>query len=299
MRQALSVGADGDVAEPVAVLISVYGGDRLAWFAAAIESILKQDYPGEIRIYLGVDGPLAADVEEWVATQAEIFYRIVSNSMNIGLSKTLNRLLAVLENEVYIFRLDADDLCLPQRFLRQTDFLRTHPDVDMVGGAIWEYDATAAVAWKKNYPQTHDEICHYITRANPVAHSTVCFTRRFFERVGSYPDRCRYNQDLALWVVSLRRGARMANLEVPVVCLRTSPDFYTRRGMARAGSELRAYWTAIYYLHGFSWRLAVPVGRYLSRLLPAFLVRRLYQGAVRRWACRPVTQHTPTVNNDE
>ena len=52
----------------VAVLIAVYRGDSLRFFRRAVDSLLEQNYPREsIRIYLGVDGPLNADVEAYVS----------------------------------------------------------------------------------------------------------------------------------------------------------------------------------------------------------------------------------------
>jgi len=272
--------------EPVAVLICLYGRDRLDWVKEAIESVQAQDYQGDIRIYLGVDGPLADDVQNWLGQHQAVFHKIVWNRDNIGLSKTLNGLLPILEDEAYVFRLDADDLCMPYRFARQVKFLQEHVEVDVVGGAIWEYDERAKAAWLKSYPQNHDNICRYIIRANPLAHSAVCFRRRFFTRVAAYPDRYRYNQDLAMWVAGLRHGVIMANLDLPVVCLRTPADFYGRRGVARAVSELRAYLAAIRFLHGWSWRMLLPMLRFLSRLLPPTLVQRLYRGKARAWACR-------------
>jgi GT2 family glycosyltransferase len=79
--------------EPVAVLICVCAGDRLNWFADAINSVIRQDYTGgAIRIYLGVDGPLSNSEEEWITENRSKFYKIIRNKVNSGLSKTLNRL---------------------------------------------------------------------------------------------------------------------------------------------------------------------------------------------------------------
>jgi len=274
---------DCAIAEPVAVLISVYGGDRLAWFAAAIESILKQDYPGEIRIYLGVDGPLSEDIEAWIALHSASFYRVVRNPCNIGLSKMLNRLLAVLADEDYLFRMDADDLCAPYRFSRQVEFLRAHPEVDVVGGAIWEFSDHASVSWLRRYPVAHATICRHLVKANPMAHVTVCFRRRFFSRISAYPERYRYNQDLALWVEGLRRGVTLANLDIPLVSVRTSEDFFRRRGYARAVSELHYYAMAIYDLYGFNWRIIFPLARFFVRILPSSFAQKIYHSRARSW----------------
>lgn len=268
---------------PVAVLIGLCGGDRLAWFRTAIESVMAQDYHGQIRIYLGIDGPLPDDLERWISSHKIFFYKVVRNQSNIGLSKTLNRLLEVLEDEPYLFRMDADDLCLPYRFSQQVTFLRANPAVDVVGGAIWEFGENDNVSWMRSYPREHDAIRRYIVKANPMAHVTVCFRRRFFSKLPAYPDKYRYNQDLALWVWGLRKGVVMANLDVPLVCVRTSADFFRRRSYARAMSEFQFYFVAIYDLHGLNWRMIFPLTRFFLRLLPPSLVRLIYHSKARSW----------------
>ncbi len=45
----------------------------------------------------------------------DIFYKIIKNKYNMGLAKTLNKLIEVLEDEEYIFRIDADDICRSDR----------------------------------------------------------------------------------------------------------------------------------------------------------------------------------------
>jgi hypothetical protein len=198
----------------------------------------------------------------------------------------LNNLIVCLEDEEYIFRLDADDICLPTRFSQQVTFLQEHPEVDVLGGAIWEFADEASVYWKKIYPTRHEEISRYITKANPLAHSTVCFRKRFFEMVPAYPEALPINQDLALWNAALRKGVKFANLEQPVVCLRTSPEFFNRRGFARAKSEFQLYMSATYYHYGLTWRMVFPFLRFFLRLMPATMARMIYTSRFRNWLSR-------------
>lgn len=258
----------------------------MEWFVAAITSVVEQDYKGgDIRVYLGVDGPLPNDLDEWITQNNGLFYKIVKNEVNLGLSKTLNRLVQVLEDEEFVFRMDADDLCLPFRFSQQISFLHDNPDVDVLGGAIWEFNDSAPVAWKKTYPCDHEAFGQYIVKANPIAHSTVCFRKRFFAKAFSYPETSRYNQDLALWYAALQKGVKMANLDFPILCLRTSDDFY-RRGYTRAVSEFWYYLAGIYSLHGITWRMVFPCLRFLMRLFPPKLVKMIYESSLRTWLCR-------------
>jgi len=266
----------------VAVLLCVYSGDRLDWFASAVRSILTQDYAeGIIRLYLGVDGSIPNDIRLWIEENESVFFRIVYNEENVGLGKTLNRLISYLEDEEFIFRMDADDISLPFRFKFQVEYLLANPEIDLLGSAIWEYDEFATVAWKRTYPCNHQAISSYLSKANPFAHSTVCFRRRFFSNTPRYPEASRYNQDLGLWYSALQHGVKMANLHIPLLCLRTNQAFYGRRGYVRAVSELRYYLLGIHSLYGLSWRMSFPFLRFLFRLMPLWLTRIIYKSSLR------------------
>src|SRR5262249_34040156 len=65
--------------------------------------------------------------------------RIVSDGTNRGLCARLNQI-AALSRGRYLARMDADDLMHPERIERQLQFLRTHPEVDVLDTAIYTMD---------------------------------------------------------------------------------------------------------------------------------------------------------------
>jgi len=53
--------------EKVAFIMSVYKNDKLEYVKEAVESIINQDYGFEnINIYLGIDGEIAKDIEDYI-----------------------------------------------------------------------------------------------------------------------------------------------------------------------------------------------------------------------------------------
>ncbi|EGR1670319.1 glycosyltransferase, partial [Vibrio parahaemolyticus] len=82
----------------VAVIMSVYKNDKLNWFKEAIESLKSQDIGWEnINLYLGIDGELPMEVEEYISELSP--YKVIKNEKNMGLAATLNKLISELDSE--------------------------------------------------------------------------------------------------------------------------------------------------------------------------------------------------------
>ena len=50
-----------------------------------------------------------------------------------------------------IARMDSDDVCLPQRFERQMQFIADHPEIDVLGASISEFDSDPKVCMSDVY----------------------------------------------------------------------------------------------------------------------------------------------------
>ena len=266
----------------VAVLLAVYGEDDPDAFTASLESILEQDFGGSIHVYLGIDGPLQDSLEAVVRQFTEAIHCVSRSQLNVGLAVTLNRLMGLLSDELYVFRMDADDISLPWRFRVQIDHLVTHPWIDIVGGNIIEFLDDGQQLPPRRFPQA-DQIVKYIARATPLAHPTVCFRREALQKLQSYPTTGT-NEDIALWFKALALGMRLDNVEMVVLRFRLSAGVVRRRSVAKARSELVVYVKGIYQLKGVSTEMVYPVARFLFRMAPAFLVSLVYKfSGLRAW----------------
>ena len=267
--------------ENVAVLLPVYVNDRPGWYRKALQSILHQTYGHEhIHVYLGIDGPLKEGLESEIRVEAGILYKIVRNEEKLGLNAILNRLIETLEDESFVFRMDADDIAFKDRFEAQVSFLKSHLDVEILGTALIEIDEEGHELFKRTFPKSNADVLHYIHKASPLAHPTVCFRRSALDALGAYPvGKCRC-EDLALWFDCIEKGFSICNLDNPLLYLRVTDSLYKRR-RAAAVAELLIYWKGILRTQGFSWRLVYPLLRFLFRLAPLSIVRRVYSGRLR------------------
>jgi glycosyltransferase involved in cell wall biosynthesis len=64
---------------------------------------------------------------------------VISDGINRGLVYRLNQMVS-LANAPYFARMDADDLMHPERLTRQLEFVRSHPEIEIVGSAAFVID---------------------------------------------------------------------------------------------------------------------------------------------------------------
>jgi glycosyltransferase involved in cell wall biosynthesis len=219
------------------VLMPVYHKDNPVYFDEALASLAPQ-LPWVDEVVLVKDGPLGPALEAALDVhRARLPLRELALPHNAGLARALNAGLAQCRAD-WVFRFDADDLCLPERAALQAERLREGL-LDILGGQIEECDpATRAVTGRREVPCGAHEIRSYLRRRNPFNHMTVCYRRAFIRAVGGYPN-IPFKEDYALWAKAIASGARAANLPQVLVRARAGGELVARRGgLAYARSEM-------------------------------------------------------------
>ena len=84
--------------------------------------------------------------------------RIIAGVENRGLAMRLNEAIGLARSK-YFARMDQDDLCHPERFARQTAFLKSHPDIDLVGTKCIAIDESSTITGCLPLKIEHHEIC--------------------------------------------------------------------------------------------------------------------------------------------
>ena len=228
--------------ERVGILLPVYKKDNLKHFRTALNSLFSQTYDNLI-VYIGCDGPLSEELDK-VLTEYKDFkrIRIIRFPENRGLACVLNDLIseARKDNILFLARMDADDISIPDRIERQLKFMHENPDVDVVGGAIEEIDSNGNLRNKKvSYPLTHTDCRKFFRYRDPLAHPATFFRMRYFDKAKGYRNEYRKNQDTMLWFDGFRNDCKFSNLPDVVLQFRVNDSFYTRRdGYKRAKQML-------------------------------------------------------------
>ena len=268
----------------ISVLMSVYRSEEADFFDVAIRSVWADQTVKPMEIVLVEDGPLTEElnhvVVRWKSMMGDKLV-LLKNEQNLGLTKSLNRGLDVAQGEL-IARMDSDDISEPDRFAKQEKFLIEHPDVDIVGGALREFNKDCNNLRVRNYPLTHEEAVRYICKASPLAHPTVMMRKKIFDEGLRYNEQYRTSQDIALWFDAIMKGYHIANVPEVTINFRSQGDVFKRRSRAKAWNEFKIYMNGIYRMNGLlTMKYRYPIARLCFRLMPPTIVKFVYGSQLR------------------
>jgi len=262
----------------LSVLIPVHAGADAGHFARALDSVVQQTrVPDEIPVV--EDGPLGSAqievLEAFGRAHPEVLRRL-RLPVNRGSGAALAAGLLEARGDV-VARMDSDDIALPHRFATQLRHLEQSGS-DVVGSSMLEFEGDESnVVGVRRLPATHEEIVRYARTRSPINQPAAMLRRDAVLAAGNYVD-IGLVEDYDLWARMLARGARMSNLEEPLVLFRCSPAMFARRGGLR---HLRAEWVLQRRLQDYG--LIGPVRRWVNlvvrigfRLLPTGLLRAAY-----------------------
>jgi glycosyltransferase involved in cell wall biosynthesis len=143
--------------------------------------------------------------------------RLICEGSSAGLATRLNQAVA-LSRGVFIARLDADDVCFPNRLAQQTARLQQEPHVDLLGcGAVVFMDDTRLLG-ELPVGLTHEEITALPFRGFPFPHPTWCGRAEWF-RNHPYDARLMKTQDQDLLLRTFSRS-RFATVDEVLVAYR-------------------------------------------------------------------------------
>lgn len=185
----------------VSVLLSVYNGEK--YLRESIESILDQTFT-DFEFIIINDGSTDAS-QRIISAYHDPRIRIINNSSNVGLTKSLNRGLK-LARGIYVARQDADDISEPQRLAKQVKFMNNNPDIVLLGTWYREIDAEGNFGDNVRLPSDQTELQWALLFYCPFVHSGVMFPRdTFLKKVGYYNEDFHYAMDHELWLRASRQ----------------------------------------------------------------------------------------------
>jgi glycosyltransferase involved in cell wall biosynthesis len=268
----------------LSVLIPVHAGADAEHFARALDSVVQQTrVPDEVLVV--EDGPLVpaqTEVLEAFGRAHPELLRRLRLPVNRGSGAALAAGMLEARGDV-VARMDADDIALPHRFATQLRLLE-QSGCDVVGASMLEFEGDEGnVVAVRRLPGTHEQIARYARTRSPLNHPTVLLRRDAALDAGNYQE-IGLVEDYDLWARMLANGARMSNVDEPLVLFRCSPAMFERRGGMR---HLRAEWLLQRRLQDYG--LIGPVRRWANlvvrigfRLLPTRLLRTAYARVFRQ-----------------
>lgn len=265
------------------VAMCVYGKDNAEHFKLAVDSVLNQSAkPDEIVIV--VDGPIPKELQEVVSIyEQNPIFKIVRLKENQGHGIARRTSLSHCTYDI-VALMDADDVCVPQRFEKQLKFLQNNNDVDIVGGNIAEFINTVDnVVGYRNVPCEDKDIKLYMKKRCPMNQMTVMFRKKSVDLVGGYLDwYCE--EDYYLWLRMHLAGMCFANIDEIFVNVRVGKEMYQRRGGIKYfKSEARLQ---KYMLN----KKIINFPTYISNVTKRLIVQVLLPNRLRGWVFKKIAR---------
>lgn len=181
----------------VSVVLPVYNAEK--FIKEALESVLNQDYKNfEVIV---IDDGSSDNSLKILQHYASVDKRVrLFSRENKGLAKTLNEGIMHSKGK-YIARMDADDICLPNRFSKQINYLMKHPEIKLLGGGLKLIDQEGLLCgyhvpysgYKRLKKILFNQGCCF-------SHSAIMFEKKVALEFGGYNESIgKYFEDYFLW----------------------------------------------------------------------------------------------------
>ncbi|MBN8554733.1 MAG: glycosyltransferase [Deltaproteobacteria bacterium] len=197
----------------ISVLMPVFNGEK--YLDAAIRSVLRQSYSHFELIILN-DGSTDGSAKIIQSFKdPRIIY--IKNDQNLGLVKTPNLGIERARGQ-YIARIDSDDILFSDRFMKQVDFLESHPDAVACGS--WYFTMKFLPNTLVKVPTRPEDIASELIFKNVMAHSSMMMRADSLRQYKIfYSDKYPFIEDWELWL-RLSKVGRLYNIPEPLFLYR-------------------------------------------------------------------------------
>lgn len=168
----------------------------------------------------GTPDPITRDAIRSV-TNIDCSIIVLRNETNEGITSALNKGLQWIEsngNAKYIARLDCGDICDPNRFVRQVDYMDKHGDTTLLGSWCIFQTKDASLNYLYKTPVDHERIKRAMHIRNVFIHPTVIFRASALQKVSRYPTTFQYAEDYAFFWELIKLGRSHILNEFLVIC---------------------------------------------------------------------------------
>ena len=202
----------------ISVVMSVYNDSGN--LESSISSVLNQDFQ-DFEFLIMNDG--SSDDTQNILNKfsKDKRIKIFKNKKNLGLTKSLNLLLAESKGE-YVARQDSDDLSISERFTKQLNFIENN-NLDLCGSRAIIKGSTRITPNRSYYLPLNVSL----KIKNPFIHGSLIFKKSVVEKVNNYDERFKYSQDYKLIKDVFLEGFSLGIVKEPLYVLNLENNIST------------------------------------------------------------------------
>lgn len=222
------------------VVITSYNTE-VSYIRECLESIRSQNGYFGIEIVWIDDGSDKKHTEELIGEiarfqKASRFTNFIylKNETNLGTAKSINRGLKSSSHDI-VFKMDSDDIMMPDRMMKQIAFMKTHKNAVLCGANIRLFSVDSNGQKQTSNETAHPQMITWndVYRQRPswyVNHPTICFRKKAVLTIGGYNEtdtRLKVIHDYDLMARVLKNYNQIYTLPEVLLLYRLHPDQLT------------------------------------------------------------------------
>lgn len=197
----------------VSVVMAAFNEEKYIY--DSIDSVLNQSFT-EFEFIIVNDGS-TDNTEKIILSFNDTRIKYIKNEKNLKLIDSLNKGLEASKGK-YIARMDADDICLPNRLKIQVDFMEQNPEIGISGSQLTVFGDSEGVM---NYPLEHEDIRLGLFITSCFGNNVVILRRDVLEKHKLFfPKGYFHAEDYKCWTNWLS-VTRAKNLDISLVKYRS------------------------------------------------------------------------------
>ncbi|MEB3319641.1 MAG: glycosyltransferase [Cyanobium sp.] len=202
---------------------------------------IEQQTLAPSQVVVSCDGTPTAALSE-LLLHSSLPLLMVHGPGKEGVGPVLNRGLQRCREEL-VLRVDADDICMPERSEIQVAAMLQRPELMALSTPVLEFlESSQSPLHSRITPMGSRSIRKHSKWRNPMNHPAVILRKTKILELGGYRD-CPGFEDYDLWLRILKRGDFLDNLSLPLVKARIGSGHLARRhGMGYLRKEWAFLW---------------------------------------------------------
>ena len=192
----------------ISVIMSVYNGET--YLKEAIESVINQTFRNwELIIINDCSTDSTGEILADFSSRDERI-KVHTNEVNLKLPSSLNKAISLCSGK-YIARMDADDICLPQRLEKQYKFMEEHNDVALSSCRFMTVKNGVYASGGAGGRCDFEALRALLLVVNPILHPGVIAKAEVMKKF-KYDTTLTCTEDLELWTRMV-----MENLKIQIL----------------------------------------------------------------------------------
>lgn len=218
----------------ISVIMSVYNGED--YLAEAIDSVLSQSFRDfELIIINDCSTDSTAEIlGEYASRDTRV--KVHTNEVNLRLPSSLNKAISVAGGK-YIARMDADDICLPDRLEKQYAFMEANPDVALSSCRFMTLKNGVISSGGCGGRSDNDSIKALLLVTNPILHPGI-IAKADAIRSLLYDKNFTCTEDMELWTRFVLAGYKVEILSEYLMIYRLHDKQITETTRAKQHKEV-------------------------------------------------------------